>query len=229
MVGVANAASLQLIAGTTGGELITLFGVGLGRSGGIVGLPGANGAWPTQLGGIQVLFNSKPAPLLYVGPNQINLQVPFTNPSYLSFQAQVQVVGPNLNLPVLNLGNMPSLGVFSAVLNSDGSVNSAANPAHTGSAVSLFVTGLDQFVSVEGVSSGAIPVPVSGNLTALSYGTNTFGGKPTAILYQGSAPGLIDGVGQINVQLPAGLIDPTIELSETSPQVSANGVKVYAR
>ena len=39
------------------------------------------GALPTTLGGITVTINGTPAPLLYVGPAQINGQVPYETPT----------------------------------------------------------------------------------------------------------------------------------------------------
>ncbi|MEO8592472.1 MAG: SBBP repeat-containing protein [Candidatus Solibacter sp.] len=58
------------------GEIISLFGAGLGPEQGAVGQP-AGGVFPKTLAGTQVLFDGVAAPLLYAGSNQINAIVPY--------------------------------------------------------------------------------------------------------------------------------------------------------
>lgn len=72
---VVDAISYQQKTITAPGAFITIYGENLAeepRTGGDV-----PGEYPVTLGGVQIQFNGKPAPLLYVSPNQINLQVPF--------------------------------------------------------------------------------------------------------------------------------------------------------
>ncbi len=102
-----------------------------------------------------------------------------------------------------------------------------SNPAAAGSVISLFATGLpSRFGQVAGaLSPGPDPIPAGlQNLRANS------GSLP--ILYAGAAPGLINGVKQINIQLPPGQKDPLISLSQQAaliftPDVS-NTVQVFA-
>lgn len=87
-----------------------------------------------------------------------------------------------------------------AALNSDYSVNSSTNPAPAGSVVVLYGTG-------EGVTSppGIDGSIVGSNLTQpLANVTVTIGGQPANVLYAGGSPGLIEGLLQINVRIPAG-------------------------
>ena len=53
------------------------------------------------------------------------------------------------------------------------------------------------------------------------------------ILYCGAAPGLIDGVFQVNVQLPFGEVSGTQTLTLTSTAgngtISSNAVKIYTK
>lgn len=51
-----NAAVLTAQSGLAPGEIATFFGVGLGPSAGIVGIPDENGLYPTELGGVTVQF-----------------------------------------------------------------------------------------------------------------------------------------------------------------------------
>ncbi|MDQ6664450.1 MAG: hypothetical protein M3Z23_08655 [Acidobacteriota bacterium] len=228
VLAIANAASLELLAGVSPGELVTIFGVGLGPADGIAATPGADGLFPTELGGLRVLFGSKAAPLFYAGPNQINVQVPFD----FGYPLTVEVLTP-VSIAAMQIGRVSSLGIFhqansifAAALNQDGSVNSASNPAAPGSVISLFATGLpSHFGQVDGaLSPGPDPIPPGLlNLRAIS------GFSFLPILYAGAAPGLIDGVNQINIQLPPSQKDPQITLSAAALTTDfSNTVQVYA-
>jgi uncharacterized protein (TIGR03437 family) len=86
-----------------------------------------------------------------------------------------------------------------AILNQDLSVNSETNPAAPGSVVVLYGTG------------GGLTTPssVDGLLTAQPYPkpvlpvSVTIDNLPAQVLYAGAAPGLVAGVLQINVVVPA--------------------------
>jgi uncharacterized protein (TIGR03437 family) len=90
-----------------------------------------------------------------------------------------------------------------AILNQDGSVNSQSNPASRGSVVSLYATGagLTTPASVNGLvtapnASEYYPAPVLPVSVSID-------GQAAQIVYAGAAPGLIAGVLQINVVVPA--------------------------
>jgi uncharacterized protein (TIGR03437 family) len=115
---------------------------------------------PRELADIQVLVNDEPAPLFFVGPGQINFQVPMDAPE--SGFADVQVVRTSTG-QILAGGavqmNLASPGLFTTdgsgrgqvrAINQDGSINSPENPAPRGSVVTLFATG-------QGVVPGAPP------------------------------------------------------------------------
>jgi uncharacterized protein (TIGR03437 family) len=87
-----------------------------------------------------------------------------------------------------------------AILNVNGSVNSAANPAAPGSYIVLYATG----------GGETSPVGVTGNITPtdgpfkLVPGlTVTVGGVPATVAFAGTAPGFVEGALQINVQMSA--------------------------
>ena len=105
----------------------------------------------------------------------------------------------------LVVGSLP--GIFSydssgtgegAILNQDNSVNSAANPAARGSVIQLYATG-----------GGAMPGAVEGTLAQPPYvqlpATARVGGIAAQVEYAGEAPGIIVGVLQINIVVPAGV------------------------
>ena len=211
VIGYSNAASFAVNRGLWPGALISLFGWGL-ASAPQVGAADASGHFPTALGGVRVTVNGTPAPLLYVAPDQINLQVPFdTGGNYGYGAQQLQVTTPSATLTT-QFPMTPSLGLFmidggplAAALNQDGTINSAANPAAQGSIVTLFGTGASWG---SGLSDGALAPAAA----PLSQFTNQFqvqaNGVYASILYAGAAPTLIDGVFQLNVQLPIGVTVP---------------------
>ena len=72
---IVDAVSFQPKTITAPGAFITIYGENLALE------PRLGfdkpGEFPLELGGVQVLFNGRPAPLLYTSPNQVNLQVPY--------------------------------------------------------------------------------------------------------------------------------------------------------
>ena len=202
----ANLASDVANRGMASGEIIVLTGTGLGPAQGIGAVPNAAGQYPTTLGGVQVLFNSTPAPLLYVQANEIHTVVPF----YVSAPAAVQVQYGSQNPPALDAPlSYFNPGIFSlngqgAIVNQDGTVNTPANPAPLGSIVSVYCTGTGS-LETPVVDGSIAPIPPPYNVTELADPELTFAGVPGATLWSGAAPGLIEGVTQINVQLPAAL------------------------
>jgi uncharacterized protein (TIGR03437 family) len=216
---IANAAKLMIDSGVAPGELVTIWGPNIGPVTAFEGLPDNQGFFPSTLGGFQVLFQTAngatvPAPILYLGAGQINVQVPF------EFQGgTMQIIAPGLSLPPMAIAIIPSIGIFrsggatqfAAALNQYLSVNSASNAAAAGSIVVLYVTGLS-----------GLGTPVTG---ALSYVASSFDGVsivqagenlPLNILYAGPAPGLISGVYQINVQLPHKASGILLQQSDTA-------------
>ena len=121
---ILNSARPYAAGGVAPGELLTLYGTALGPSTGLVGQPGQNGLFPTNLGGVTVEFSGGPgpiavsAPLLYVGPGQINLQVPFA----LNALSTITITTPTATLALMTVPLINSIGIF-GVVNQDGTVN----------------------------------------------------------------------------------------------------------
>jgi uncharacterized protein (TIGR03437 family) len=96
-------------------------------------------------------------------------------------------------------------------LNQDATQNTAANPAKQGSIVTLFVTGVapmtpapaDGSFATGNTSMPALPIQVFlGNDSETPYVPV----NQNSITYAGDAPDEIQGLEQINVQLPTGTI-----------------------
>jgi uncharacterized protein (TIGR03437 family) len=208
----ANLASGVIGAGLAPGEVFLISGSGLGPAQGITAAPDAAGFYPTSLGGVQVLVDSKPVPLLYVQAAEIHAVAPFTLPVTSEFQVQYggQPVGPSENLPPLDVGSTdynPAIFAINgqgAIVNQDGTVNTPANPAPLGSIVSIYCTGTG-YLETPPADGQVTPIPPPYNVTEPPAPVVTFAGIAGVTLWSGAAPGIIAGVTQINVQLPAAL------------------------
>jgi uncharacterized protein (TIGR03437 family) len=200
---VANAASL-LGGPVAPGEIVSLFGEAIGASEPVTA-DLTSGVAPRKLADVQVLVAGRAAPLFYVGPKQINAQIPYSIAGRGGVNIQV-VAGGLLKAAATVQVADSAPGVFTigdsgqaVALNQDGSFNSPENPADRGSIIVLYATGegTTDPVSVEGVAAAA-PAP---SLTLPV--TVRIGGYPAEIQYAGPAPGLI-GLMQINARIPGG-------------------------
>ncbi|HLW77933.1 MAG TPA: hypothetical protein VKS01_13140 [Bryobacteraceae bacterium] len=128
------------------------------------------------------------AQILAVDSSKITLASP---PQLSGSSAQVEILNQSSSIAQIAVTLAPAApGLFAdstgqaSALNQDGTVNSASNPAASGSIAVLYGTG-------QGV--GALPAFV------------TIGGYPANVLYAGPVAGY-PGLMQINVQLPSGYI-----------------------
>jgi len=209
---VVNAAS-GIAGGVSPGEILTVRGYSTGAAA-VSGLKlDAAGTVVSKLNGLQVTFDGKAAPLIYTSANQTNLTVPYEVAGKTSTVMQVVYAAPAGTLQtaawVLPVA-ASAPGVFTmdatgtgqgAVVNQDGSVNSAVNPAAPGSVISIYATG-------EGQTS---PAGVTGSVTQSRAKapvlpvTVTIGGIGATVQYAGSAPGEVAGLLQVNAVVPRGV------------------------
>ncbi len=197
------------------GEIISIFGMNVASltdTTTLYSLPIGSGwlFFPTGSGGTQVLFDGKPAPILYAADGQVNVVVPVE----LAGQASVNIVlshagdSPGMTLPLL--GTAPAIFSASgkgsgqgAILNADSTSNSASNPAPTGSIIQIYAEGA-------GIWSGPGRLPADGEVDNLGAPypvftapvSLTIGGQPAQILYAGQAPDLVVGILQVNAVIP---------------------------
>ena len=189
---VVNAASLQ--AGPVSpGEIVSIFGAGLGPGTAAVAAFDSTGMLPTSLAGSQVLFDGAAAPLFYTQTGQINAQMPYT----VSGTTHVQVLyngSPAGAADLTVAAAAPAL--FPTLYTRD-------NPVTRGSVAVFFATG-------EGLTTGA---NVAGQATAPPYPqplqtvTLLIAGIPAQLLYAGSAPAAA-GLLQVNAVVPGGFLQP---------------------
>jgi uncharacterized protein (TIGR03437 family) len=212
---VLNAATQVGSGAIAPGELVTLTGFGIGPDIGVVYQPDAKGNVPTQLAGVQVLFDGAPVPILYAQSRQINAIAP----AGLSMNGSMQVMVTYNNQqfgPVVAETTFGSPGIFrlqigqsaqAVAINQDGTLNGPTNPAARGSIVAVWGTGYGQTnppCQTGGLNlSFAAPLSPGASALILSVDPNLSGvHKAAAVQYAGSAPSLVCGVGQINFQVP---------------------------
>jgi len=202
-------------------EIVTLFGQGLGPAAAVSGQPAPDGRYPFQLAGTEVSFDGVAAPVFYVSSNQINAVTPLELEGKSTTHVCVVVNGTATNCvdepvqpatPGIFLSSASSVP-YAAALNQDGSINSQDNPAPVGSIVSIFATGLGSMIPAppDGGLIG-LPLPVQSlevsmsTVQGLDQQTNSYIFGPVNVLYAGPAPNEIEGLSQINFQVPGGAI-----------------------
>ena len=174
------------------GSLISVFGSGL--AGSIA--QASSFPLPTQVVNVNVKINGVDAPLLYVSPNQVNLQVPYEiQPGNATITATLN--GANtLNPSISTTISAVSPGIF-AVVHADGNTPiTPDNPAKANEVLVIYANGLG---AVNGTAGTGQPAAA---LETKTKPTVTIGGSPAQVLYSGLAPGFA-GLYQVNVQLPS--------------------------
>jgi uncharacterized protein (TIGR03437 family) len=215
---VANAAS-NLAGPVSGGEIVVLYGTGMGPAGLVQYTPGSNGQVPTSLAGTTVYFGNYAAPLLYTSASQVSAIVPY-EVSGSQVQVFVKYNGDlSATFPVSLATAAPSLftadssgkGQAAAINIQNGgyAYNNAAHPLNAGDYVELFLTGTGQTnpPSVDGQLTPDANELVAANVTV------TIGGRTFTPVYAGGAPGIVAGLTQVDVQIPSGLTAGAVSVS----------------
>ncbi len=208
VLSILNAASGTTVGLVAPGELISIYGVGLGPATPLGATP-ENGFFPKSLGGVQVLVDGSPVPLLYVSATQINAEIPSPLSGIESGTAVIQAMNNSVALPDFRVAVATSfLGMFEnpivgslAVINQDGTLNSPTNPAKVGSYVSIYATGYGSVpgVVMDGaVATAAINYCASCQVSIVGYNFDI----AETVQYIGPSPGLIDGLVQMNFRIP---------------------------
>jgi len=207
--GITNAASFA--AGPLSpGEIVTLFGSGMGPAALATLTVNGFGLVDTTLAGTRVLFDGRPAPLVYTSGGQVSAVVPYATAGQTATKVQVEYLGqPSgpgsftiapTSPGIFKLGDAGG-GVGIWVVNQDNTLNSPANPATAGDIVVFYATGAGQTnpAGVDG-SVATAPYPVPTQKVSV-----TIAGVQANLLYQGAAPFEIAGLLQINAVIPSGV------------------------
>jgi uncharacterized protein (TIGR03437 family) len=205
---VTNAAT-NLAGPVAPGEIVVLWGSGLGPTQLVKASVGGDGLYDAQLSGTTVSFNGTPAPMIYTSATQVAAVVPY---EVTGGTAQVAVTYQGLTtgpLPVPIAASAPGIFTYdasgagqAAAIDQDGvTINGPTAPAKVGDIVSLYVTGEGQ-TSPAGVDGkpAAVPLPHP-NLPVVVM----IGGMGAQVIYAGGAPGEVAGLMQVNAQIPSGI------------------------
>ena len=217
LVCLGNAASYETLP-VAPGEIVTLFGSGLGPRQGVQTEATLQSPFPTQAAGVTVTFDGTPAPLLWVQDSQINAVAPWSLTPGQNTQvcATYNNVSTNcLTWPVAETapGVFTVDGTHAAAINQDGTVNSASHPAPVGSIVSVWATGLGAIApaQADGTLVG-FPLPydaLPGTVESLWVIPGTYPDglgeqrifTPLTVTYAGPAPYMVAGASQINFRI----------------------------
>jgi uncharacterized protein (TIGR03437 family) len=235
IAGIANAASFAP-GPVSPGEIVTVFGSGIGPITLAASHVNALGALDTLIADTQVYFDDIPAPIVYTRNDQVSAIVPYAVQDRATTKVQIEYRG--VRSPAVELKVVPAApGVFTftangqggaAALNEDTSLNTATTGAEPGSIIVLYATGEGQTTpsGIDGklATDAVLPAPV------LPV-TVTIGGEAAEVLYKGAAPQLAAGLMQINARIPAdvprGSAAPvTIAVGGTPSQ---SGVVIYTK
>jgi uncharacterized protein (TIGR03437 family) len=185
-----NAATFAEAQPVAAGSIAAIFGVFAGSQ------TGQAGAYPLprKIGETEVFVDGQAAPLYFVSPGQVNVQLPAAQ-AIGPVVAEVRVGGNPVGRAPVNVVSLAP-GLFAAA-NPDGRANSADAPAHPGETLAVYGTGFGP--TTPAISDGAA-APASPLLTGAP--PNVFlEGRQLVVQFAGLAPGLA-GVWQINVVLP---------------------------
>ncbi|HEY3841396.1 MAG TPA: S8 family serine peptidase [Bryobacteraceae bacterium] len=196
--GAVNSASFQPGPGIAPGSYISIFGSHLSLT------PGgeATSNLPLSIQSVSVSFDvpqanlSVPGHLIYISPQQVNVQAPWELAGQTSVQMKVSIdmaSGAVFTAPVADY----SPGVFPGVQDAGFAAVNADNPAVRGQVVTLYGTGLGP---VNHTPASGDPAPDS-SCTTLVTPVVTVAGVPARVLFSGLAPGFA-GLYQINVLIP---------------------------
>ncbi len=198
--GVVNAASFAGGAAVAPGSIISIFGSSFTK----IPVAASSTPLPVNLAGVGVTINGIAAPLFYVGPNQINAQVPYEVQPGTASVVVTGIAGASMSTTITVAKASPGIflnGAHAVVINQDGTLNTTANPAHTGSIVTVYLNGLgalDHPVQTGDVASSVVLSRASQSYFA------TINGQTAMVMYLGLTPGFV-GLAQANIVVPPGV------------------------
>ena len=216
------------------GELLAIFGANLGPTPLIGAVADSSGHLPAKLSHTKVFIDGIAAPVLYASANQVGALVPFgvsgagtqvivQNGSDFSNALNVAVVPA---APALFSGDGTG-GRIGAIINEDGNFNSFSHAAPKGSVITMWATGAGQMnpaVSDGQIAGGAPFATPKLPVTVL------IDNKPADVLYAGAAPGMVQGIIQINARVPADATSGQVQVVVKAGNISGpNTVSVIVQ
>jgi uncharacterized protein (TIGR03437 family) len=207
--GILNAASFRT-GPVAPGQIVTIYGTLAGPADlKTLDLNADRSGITNSLAGTRVLFNDIPAPMIFTSERQVAAVAPYSIGTLQSVDVRLEYQGATsdpVTVPVA--GAVPAIFTQAAsgtgpgaILNQDNSLNTAANAALRNTIIQIFANGGGQTTppSADGRFAPSNP------LAAYPAGRVTvrIGTLDAPVVYAGGAPGLINGLIQINARVPA--------------------------
>jgi uncharacterized protein (TIGR03437 family) len=208
VVEVRNAAS-YFLGGISPGENIWIKGSGLGPatlSNGTV----VNNAFTTTLANTRVLFDNIAAPIIYASDSQTSVMVPYGVGGRTSTSIVVEYSGvQSVAVPYSVVAALPGIYTLNSsgsgpgsIVNQNGVINGPNTPEKRGNVITVYMTG-EGATNPQGSDGTIIPADGSVLKKPVPTVTATIGGVAAGVQYAGSAPGIVSGVMQVNLLIPA--------------------------
>jgi len=206
------------------GEIVSLFGLGLGPTPAAGLQLTSDGNVATSIGGMTVLFDNIPAPLIYAGSGQINAVVPYginATATSMTVKSGTAAVGP---IPMPVAAAVPAIFMCgaacndvsqAAALNNGLTYNLLSNPVARGDIVTIYLEGAGMMSG--GFDGSVTPVLGPYPIPQLPV-TVTIRGVTAQTQFIGAAPGYLSGLMQINAYVPS-----TIDFGDHVPIAVAIG------
>lgn len=204
--GIASASSsAPFTVGVSRGGFVALYGNNLASA------AAQDNSMPTTLGGVQVLINSRPAPVYFVRSDVVLAIVPFATTGTV---ASVQVINNNVPSAIRTVRvKNGTPGVFTTpaggvghvialhVQNNSSSLVTPQNPARPGEVILFYLSGLGD---VNPQAADGLSAPSNPPSSAVTTPVVLVDANPATVGFAGLWPGSI-GVYGITITIPAGV------------------------
>ena len=233
IAGIVNGASFAAGASVAPGSIVSIFGDDLAEFlGGVSSLP-----LPIALKHVSVSFDfpesglSVAAPLFYVSPKQLNIQVPWEFVGHNFAIVKVRIGDTVSSTFTLNLRDTaPAIFEFNhqgqllgVVTHANGAVVTPANRAKKGETLIVYGTG---FGPVQTPQTTGIAAPSSGAIPLLSTPVAAIGDTSASVDFSGLAPGFV-GLNQINIRLSTSVPSGAQQLRFSSGGLTSKTVTLW--
>jgi uncharacterized protein (TIGR03437 family) len=190
------------ISAASPGTLLSIFGSNLANS----TASASTNPLPFTLAGVSATVNDQAAPVLFVSPNVVNIQVPY------EVGGGPAVLGINNNGAIAGFQFQIAPSSPAILSDSSGNLASAATVKQGGN-TTLYVVGVGEVSFIKSGFSPAATASVSSLPRPVLPLSVTVGGVPAFVDFAGIAPGLI-GLAQVNIVLPASVPKGTQQVGD---------------
>ena len=224
-----SAATSSTVTTTAPGAILSVYGKNLAAYTSDLGGFNQTTSLATSLNGVTATVGGVKAPIYFVSPGQLNIQVPFEVTAGSQPVVVTTSAGTSTASNVTVASTAPSIfivdqaGSLGAVVkNSDFSLITATNPVKAGDIIVIYATGLGQ--TTPAAQTGVLLVPPANGFNNTGTVSVTVGGQNATVVYSIAAPGFA-GLYQTAVTVPSG-VTGTAKVVLTSGTTASNNVNI---